>query len=79
MINDELKYYIIDIIDEIMSKLYYHNHEKELNSIRRRYIYKDITKTELKEDHKRLVEIKQMCEVYTQMILEEEYKKTSSF
>ena len=71
MINDELKQYIIDFIDGITDKLYYHKHEAELSRLRKKYIYKDICREELVQDHNRLCEIKKVCEYYTMMLYTE--------
>ena len=74
MINDELKEWIIDYIDDIKKQFYYHNHEVELNRIRNKYIYKDVSKQELTEDHNRLCEIRKICECYTQILMDSHIK-----
>ena len=68
MINDNLKQYIIDYIDNIKKDLYYFENKKELNSLRLKYIFKDISNDEFKADYDRLIQIKQICEMYTQLL-----------
>jgi len=68
MINDNLKQYIIDYIDAIKKNLYYFENQKELNSLRLKYIFKDISNDEFKADYDRLIQIKQICEVYTHLL-----------
>jgi hypothetical protein len=68
MINDELKQYIIDYIDDIKKDLYFFEHQSELNNMRLKYIFKDISKDEVKADHDRLIKIRQICEAYTMML-----------
>ena len=68
MINDNLKQYIIDYIDAIKKDLYYFENQKELNSLRLKYIFKDISNDEFKADYDRLIQIKQICEMYTHLL-----------
>ena len=68
MINDKMKQSVIDYIDTIKENYYYFEHQKELNNIRLKYIFKDISKDELKADVDRLIKIRQICEVYSMML-----------
>jgi len=68
MINDKMKQSVINYIDTIKENYYYFEHQKELNNIRLKYIFKDISKDELKADVDRLIKIRQICEVYSMML-----------
>ena len=64
-INENWKLWIIDFIDYITDKLYYVDYKVELNSLRNKYIYKDISEEIFLTDLKRLKYIKGVCEYKT--------------
>jgi NADPH-dependent 7-cyano-7-deazaguanine reductase QueF len=68
--KNEWKMWVIDFIDYISEKLYHEDYKKELNSIRNKYIFKDISHKDFITDIKRLKQIKEVCEYKTQFFYE---------
>jgi NADPH-dependent 7-cyano-7-deazaguanine reductase QueF len=68
--KNEWKMWVIDFIDYISEKLYHEDYKKELNSIRNKYIFKDISHQDFITDIKRLKQIKEVCEYKTQFFYE---------
>lgn len=68
--KNEWKSLVIDFIDYITDKLFHEEYKRELNSIRNKYIFKDISHYDFLSDIKRLKEIKEVCEYKTQFFYE---------
>jgi hypothetical protein len=64
--NENWKLWIIDFIDYITEKLFHENYKVELNVLRSKYIFKDISEDIFLNDLKRLKQIKEVCEYRTQ-------------
>jgi hypothetical protein len=65
-INENWKLWIIDFIDYIKDNLFHENYKTELNGLRSKYIFKDISENIFLTDLKRLKQIKEVCEYRTQ-------------
>lgn len=65
-INENWKLWIIDFIDYIKDNLFHENYNTELNGLRSKYIFKDISEDIFLTDLKRLKQIKEVCEYRTQ-------------
>lgn len=69
-INENWKLWVIDFVDYLTQKLYHEEYKRELNSIRSKYIFKDISEKDFLIDIKRLKQIKEVCEYKTQFYYE---------
>ena len=69
-INESWKLWIIDFVDYITDKLFHEEYKRELNSIRSKYIFKDISEEVFLKDMKRLKQIREVCEYKTQFFYE---------
>lgn len=69
-INESWKLWMIDFVDYITDKLFHEEYKRELNSIRSKYIFKDISEEVFLKDMKRLKQIKEVCEYKTQFFYE---------
>ena len=69
-INESWKLWVITKIDHITTNLYHEDYKVELNSIRNKYIFKDISEEMFLNDIKNLRIIEEACEYKTSFFYE---------